>query len=193
MVFSSSYFVFISLPLALILCLSVSKRLFLWSIFAVSLFFYFWSSGPHVLILISIILINFVGAQLVRGKSGAFIFATFISLNVLTLFTFKYLSFVVKNLDAAFSTDLSSGVGTIALPAGISFFIFQGISYLTDVRRGEVPAEKNCPCTGLIKRFSRTSLRARLCVFETLWTICFTPNYPRHSLQRVRRDLLMVW
>jgi len=153
MVFSSSYFVFIFLPLALILCLSVSRRLFLWSIFAVSLFFYFWSSGPHVLILISIILINFVGAQLVRGKSGAFIFATFISLNVLALFTFKYLSFVIRNVDAALSTDLSSGVGTIVLPAGISFFIFQGISYLTDVRRGEVPAEKKLSVYGAYQAF----------------------------------------
>ena len=48
---------------------------------------------------------------------------------------FKYAYFAVTNLNAAFGTDFA--LGSIILPLGISFFTFEQISFLVDVRRGQ--------------------------------------------------------
>ena len=61
--------------------------------------------------------------------------AAAVALNLAVLGVFKYSYFAVTNLNAAFGTDFA--LGSIILPLGISFFTFEQISFLVDVRRGQ--------------------------------------------------------
>ncbi len=61
--------------------------------------------------------------------------AAAIALNLVVLGVFKYAYFAVTNVNAAFGTDFT--LGSIILPLGISFFTFEQISFLVDVRRGQ--------------------------------------------------------
>ena len=142
LVFSSSYFLFIFLPAALAIVLLLRRWAFLPAIFLVSLAFYYWSAGPRTLILFGIVVVNFGGA-LWLARSPRLALPVLILVNLATLFWFKYADFVARNLDALAGTRLGDITSGIALPAGISFFVFQAISYLMDVRRGEIKAEPN--------------------------------------------------
>ena len=73
-----------------------------------------------------------------KGRKSVFL--TALVLNVAMLGYFKYTGFLVSNLQGL---GLNVAAPTIELPAGISFFTFQAIAYLTDVYRGIIPAEKN--------------------------------------------------
>jgi alginate O-acetyltransferase complex protein AlgI len=143
MVFSSPYFIFIFLPAALLICLLLRKAAYLPAIFLTSLIFYFWSSGNHVLILLAIIVLNYFGALLIERERYRWLFYVFLAANIAIIFTYKYLAFFARNVDLALGSDLATGIGDIALPAGISFFVFQGISYLVDVRRRDIKGERN--------------------------------------------------
>ena len=141
-VFSSPYFVFLFLPAALAMVLLARRWAFLPAIFLVSLAFYYWSAGPRTLILLGIVIVNYGGA-LWLARSPRIALPVLILVNLATLFWFKYADFVAQNLDLLLGTEWGDRTSRIALPAGISFFVFQAISYLMDVRRGEIRAEKN--------------------------------------------------
>lgn len=64
-------------------------------------------------------------------------------LNLGLLFFFKYTNMLAVTLEPIFSTDLSKWGKFIFLPAGISFYTFQTISYMIDVYRGHAHVEKN--------------------------------------------------
>lgn len=153
MVFSSSYFLFCFLPVALVICLPWRGTVFRLSVFAVSLIFYFWSAGLHVFILLAIIGINFFGAPLVAARHGRLVFAVLVAADLAFLFVFKYLNFALANIDALFHTDFNAGLGTLLLPAGISFFVFQGISCIADVRRGTIAADRSFLLYGAYQAF----------------------------------------
>lgn len=113
-----------------------------------SLFFYAWGEPRFVLIMIASIACNyivgrFVGAymQKDKGKAANAALTLGVILNLGLLFVFKYLTFTLKNLDAWLGLDFA--IPEIALPIGISFFTFQSMSYLFDVRRGDAEVQKN--------------------------------------------------
>jgi alginate O-acetyltransferase complex protein AlgI len=143
MVFSSPYFVFLFLPAALLICLPWRGRTFRWLVFVVSLAFYFWSSGQLIFLLLGVIVLNFIGGQIVERTGNRLAFIALIVANVAILLWFKYRAFAAANIDSVFHTHLSWSVGSMVLPAGISFFVFQAISYLTDIRRREIPADRS--------------------------------------------------
>ncbi|WP_440977696.1 MBOAT family O-acyltransferase [Sedimentibacter sp. LTW-03] len=64
-----------------------------------------------------------------------------ISVNITLIGLFKYADFTIKNINTLFSTDIP--LLKLALPIGISFYTFQAISYIIDVYRREVKAQKN--------------------------------------------------
>lgn len=68
-----------------------------------------------------------------------------IVVNVLVLFIFKYLSFTINSLsEAAQMLGFNGWTFTnIVLPVGISFYIFQSISYLVDIYRKDAPVQKS--------------------------------------------------
>lgn len=113
-----------------------------------SLLFYYWGETNKTFILLTVILFNYcVGLFLAPNPSGIWkkyrktIFITCIALNIGCLFIFKYLVFSVSLITNALGSDFS--MRDIALPLGISFFLFQAISYIIDVYRGIVVVNKS--------------------------------------------------
>src|SRR4029078_2393500 len=134
------------MPLALGVCLLCRRHAFLLAVSCVSLAFYYWSSGPYVLVLLTVAALSYCGATFLQREEDARqrrrILAAVICGILSLLFYFKYSGFVSTNADAIVGSDLAHMLGDVTLPIGISFFPFHAISYLIDVYRGVVPAEK---------------------------------------------------
>lgn len=157
MVFASSLFLFLFLPITLagyFLIPSKWKNLFL---LVMSLIFYAWGEPVYVFLMLGSILLNYTAGLLIhiqrRKQSSLFtergILAICIIANLELLFCFKYFNFFVYNLNAILKYLKLEPVASphVSLPIGISFFTFQAMSYVIDVYRKEVPVElslKNC-------------------------------------------------
>lgn len=149
MVFSTTTFLFLFLPCVLILYYIpfVRKRRALSNLLltASSILFYAWGEPFFVLLMLLSIIMNWAFGLLVtryRNTAKAKI-AVIVSsvLNVSILFVFKYLTFILKNVNLLLNTDIDTL--NIALPIGISFFTFQAMSYVIDVYREKGTAQKN--------------------------------------------------
>ncbi len=156
MVFSTPIFLFGFLPVVLLLYyLSPGRYKNRWLLIA-SLFFYAWGEVFYVLVMLLSIVANFlVGKKIdanhaVKERRNYFLVLG-ISINLLLLVSYKYANFIVDNLNIAlhFIQLPSIHIPSIHLPLGISFFTFQALSYLVDVHRGEVPAQKRLLDLGL--------------------------------------------
>ena len=144
MVFANLFFLYIFLPVNLILYYatrSYAVRNFV--LVAMSFLFYAWGEPVWVLLLLasgfmvwlcSLLVERFAGTR--RGKA-ALILAVTISLSLLGIF--KYSGFLIENINAVL--PLSLPVPQFSLPIGISFYTFQMISYIVDVYRGDVKAQ----------------------------------------------------
>lgn len=110
-----------------------------------SLFFYAWGEPKYVLLLVAESFADYVLAILIEKYHGtnkakaAMIAACVVDLGLLGIF--KYLTFILENISHI--TGSTNTVLQIALPIGISFYTFQLLSYVVDVYRGEVEAQKN--------------------------------------------------
>lgn len=146
MVFSSQIFILIFLPLTL-LAYYIAPRFFRnYILLLASLFFYAWGGVNYLPILLCSILINYVFGLLLskfnkKDKLNKLILAIGILLNLSLLFYFKYYDFTVSNLNSIFR--LSIPLKRIVLPIGISFFTFQGMSYIIDIYRNDAKVNKN--------------------------------------------------
>lgn len=107
-----------------------------------SLIFYAWGEPIYVFLMILSVLMNYiVGLFIDRGKQRskpALIVGLVLNIGIIAVF--KYADFLVETLNL---TGLSIPKPGIALPIGISFFTFQSISYIIDVYRGEVKAQRS--------------------------------------------------
>ena len=142
MIFSSFTFLLFFMPLVLLghwLLPEKAKRPFL---LACSLVFYGWGTPAWLPLLIYVMGLDYAGGLLMarfeNRKRG--ILAALIVLNLLPLLYFKYALFFRDTLAAATGWRLE--MTPPALPAGISFFTFQGISYLIDVYRGDARVQR---------------------------------------------------
>lgn len=143
MVFSDRSFVFLFLPIALaaiFLCTKVRLRYL--SILTLSVLFYFYSAGELIWVLGFCVILSYIAGILVeRFKAPLILGGSIIGLMV-PLFFYKYSLFFA----ASVGVPLDSTAGkfmNVALPAGISFFTFQAVSYVMDVYRGELKADRN--------------------------------------------------
>ena len=144
MVFSSTVFLFLFLPIVLL----VYHLPFVKSITAknsilllASLVFYAWGEPVFVFVLLVSILINWVaGLAMHRHKKVVLVLS--LVYNVGVLFVCKYLTAIVTAVNAAANRTLIP-FGGMALPIGISFFTFQIISYTIDVYRASTPPQRN--------------------------------------------------
>lgn len=145
MAFSSMTFLFGFLP-AVLLCYFLLPARFRRGRNAVlllySLAFYAWGGLRLLPVLLVSCVVNWAAALLASpGKTyRKAVYWTALALNLAMLGYFKYTGFLVTNLNAL---GLGLAAPSVALPAGISFFTFQAISYLTDVYRGTIPAEQS--------------------------------------------------
>jgi len=148
MVFSSTIFLFLFLPLTLLLYYGVfrtrkQRNLFL-TFF--SLLFYAWGEPWFVFVMLGSIAMNWAAGLLLLKYEGSrkkqkAVVAVSVVLNLSILALFKYADFVLSNLNLLFSSNLP--LTGLALPIGISFFTFQAMSYVIDVYRGKGQAQKN--------------------------------------------------
>ena len=143
MAFSSNAFLFGFLPLCLV-CYFVLPAKFRGArnfiLLAFSMGFYCWGGLRLLPALLASCLVNWGAGLLLGGKHRKGIYLAALILNIAMLGYYKYTGFLLGNLKAL---GMDVAIPSIALPAGISFFTFQFIAYLTDVYRGTIPAEKN--------------------------------------------------
>ena len=140
MLFNSYEYLFLFLPLALVIffALQRSSNLALAALVAASLCFYAWWNPWHLPVVIGSTLFNFwVGQQIIASSANRSRWLWFgIAGNLLLLGVFKYTHFawgIVADV-----SGVSMTIPAIALPLGISFFTFTQIAYLVDTARGDV-------------------------------------------------------
>ncbi len=145
MVFSSISFLFVFLPLLLAVYFLLPARLregrnLVLLLF--SLFFYGYGGPRFLLLMLLSIAVNYAGGLLAAPDQRRRRLWTGLvtAVNLGLLGWFKYAGFLGANLNRIW-TGLP--VPEVALPIGISFFTFQGLSYVLDVYRGEAAPERN--------------------------------------------------
>ncbi len=145
MVFSSTIFLIFFLPVLIIvyyLPLIHSRSYRNTVLLLGSLFFYAWGEPIYVFLLILCVLIGWaLGIEVERSKRKGLICTAGVLFYVCVFFIFKYLSFFSGELFHLFR--LGETPIHIALPIGISFYLFQLLSYLFDVTSGKTEAKKD--------------------------------------------------
>lgn len=146
MVFSSTIFLCVYLPLVLLgyyICPKKGRNLFL---LIASLVFYAWGEPKYVFLMIFSILVNYIFGRLMdkhrenkKRLKLMLVLSVVIDLGLLSVF--KYTDFIITNVNAIFGANFD--LLNIALPIGISFYTFQAMSYTIDVYRNDVRVQKN--------------------------------------------------
>lgn len=155
MVFSSTAFLFFFLPLTIFVYyllpgLKAKNALLI----LVSLVFFGWSQPRYLWIILANIVVNYVSAVAIdalgnkhhdsegnSNQKAGWVLALSVCCNLLVLFYFKYFDFAIESINQISKLNLSPM--NIILPIGISFFTFQGMSYVIDVYRGDVRVQKD--------------------------------------------------
>ena len=159
MVFSTPYFLFLYLPIVLVLYYISPLKWRNFVLLVVNLVFYGWGEPVYILIMFVSIAIDYTHGMLVeRGKRtgnlrlarGAV--ASSVICNLALLFFFKYWNFIAGSLAGLGIGFLpiierlplpEGGSIPFTLPIGISFYTFQTMSYTIDVYRGDARVQKN--------------------------------------------------
>ncbi len=103
-----------------------------------SLFFYAWGEPIYIMLMLLSTFINWRFGLLIEKKPTLLKYVVIINLGI--LFIFKYLNFVISSLNRL---GLELQPTNISLPIGISFFTFQAMSYVIDVKQGISPSQKS--------------------------------------------------
>lgn len=148
MVFSSLEFLFVFLPVTLLVYFCVPHKVRNLVLLLFSLFFYGWGEPVYIFLMIFTILIDYLGGWFVgkwrdekpRAAKAALVASILINLGMLGFF--KYYDFFVSNLARIPCFSSLQPLG-LTLPIGISFYTFQSLSYVIDVYRRETDAQKN--------------------------------------------------
>lgn len=146
LVFSSSIFIFIFLPVVLLVYFLSGRTLKNYVLLIASLAFYAWGGLNYLPILLISIVINYTfGLLLNRYKNNRtyskLVLTVGIVLNLLLLFYFKYYDFAILSINSALNLHIT--LKNIVLPIGISFFTFQGMSYIIDIYRDDAKVNRN--------------------------------------------------
>jgi alginate O-acetyltransferase complex protein AlgI len=148
LLFTEPTFVFLFLPLLLLLYFLPWQAHRNWLLLAASLVFYAKGGGSFTWLIVGLIAFNYVAALQIdrrRGTpAGRWLLRGAVAIDLLVLATFKYANFIVDNVNLA-SGSLGApaiDIPPVLLPIGISFFTFHAISYVVDVHRQDAVAQK---------------------------------------------------
>jgi alginate O-acetyltransferase complex protein AlgI len=144
MLFNSLQYLFFLPIVAVILYLIPGRFQWLW-LLACSTFFYFMLLPEYLILFFALVVLNYyLGISIeCSEKRRSSIFISGICINILVLVFFKYSGFFQLLI-----TDIKELTGDdqllkIIVPVGLSFFIFTILSYIIEVKRGTIKAERN--------------------------------------------------
>ena len=147
MIFSSNVFLFAYLPLVLFLYYISPRKWRNPVLLLTSLVFYGWGEPIYLFLMMATIAVDYGCGLLIhkyrqQPKAQKTVLIAGIALNLLSLGFFKYAGFFAQQFNAiGFLPDIS--VPKVSLPIGISFYVFQSMSYIIDVYRQDAPVQKN--------------------------------------------------
>ena len=144
MVFSSIPFLFFLLVLFLLIYSAVPKNIKNYVLLAFSLIFYAWGEPVYIVLMIIETFSDYlVGRVMVRadGAKRKLLLTWSLLVDLGVLGFFKYADFLTGTINSVFNTDIKKL--ELALPVGISFFTFQSLSYVIDLYKREIEAEKS--------------------------------------------------
>ena len=154
MIFSSIFFLYVFLPITLLIYFLMPKPGRNVVLLIVSLIFYAWGEPIYIFLMIFSIVFNYLtGIELEYyqetedWKKEQFCFWLSVAVNLGLLGFFKYYGFLMENLNGILPFQIP--YKELPLPIGISFYTFQTLSYVIDVYRGNVRAQKNLISFGL--------------------------------------------
>ncbi|WP_369900899.1 MBOAT family protein [Bacillus manliponensis] len=146
MVFSSSIFLFVFLPLVLFFYFIVPAKLRNFVLLVFSLVFYAWGEPRFVVLMLFSIVLNYILGLLVhhyetrKNMKRTFLIMAIVG-NILLLAYFKYITFFTDIINDLL--QLSIHIEPVPLPIGISFYTFQAMSYVIDIYRKDGEVQKN--------------------------------------------------
>ncbi len=149
MVFTSAVFLGVFLPLLLGVYFLANTKARPYVLLLFSLLFYAWGEPSAVVIMLALMVLNYflalgMAAAGERRWLSALLLGVGVCADLGALVAYKYIGFIVTNLLPAFNfLGINMQVPQVALPIGISFYVFQIISYMVDVRRGTVEVQRN--------------------------------------------------
>lgn len=142
MLFNSYIFIFLFLPVCLMLYFACNNKGWykagLSVLIIMSFWFYAYNHVQYLALLVFSIVCNWCISRILLNRENGvrkFILLVGIGINVLLIFYFKYMNFFIFNVNRLFHSSIQAE--QILLPLGISFYTFQQISYLVDSYRGE--------------------------------------------------------
>ena len=148
MVFASPVFLFIFFPVFLLLYRLLPAKARPYWLLLGSFAFYFWGEPVYVLLMAAAIVVTWAAGFAVsalkdrgREKAAGWVAALGVLLILSSLIYFKYWEFLARTLKDLLHTRWR--IRSVIMPIGISFYTFQAMSYVWDVRRGKVRAIRN--------------------------------------------------
>ncbi|MCB5559149.1 MBOAT family O-acyltransferase [Anaerosalibacter bizertensis] len=150
MLFSSVVFLFLFLPAVIFCYYILGKKLgrkfknIVLLIF--SLFFYAYGEPKYLFVMLFSIIVNYILGLFVDkyrkdNTKAKLILALAVIINISIIGYYKYSNFLLENINAVFKTSII--IKDIVMPIGISFFTFQGLSYVIDIYRQNGKVQKN--------------------------------------------------
>ncbi len=147
MLFSTTIFIYIFLPIVLIGYYLINPKFRNLFLLISSLVFYAYGEPKFVFIMITSILINYIMGLIINYFSNSknyirrIVLFISLALNIGLLVYYKYIDFIIVNFNELFNSNFN--LLNIILPIGISFFTFQGMSYLIDLHWKKYDVQKN--------------------------------------------------
>ena len=148
LVFSSLLFLFMYLPVVLLIYYATPLKYRNLFLFFANLVFYGWGEPVYVTLMLFSTIVDYTCGYMInkyrtKNKKIAktFLIASVV-VNLSLLGFFKYAGFIANTLNVAIPF-LNLPVIEVALPIGISFYTFQTMSYSIDVYRNDAPVQKN--------------------------------------------------
>lgn len=203
MIFNSISFAIFFPAVVLVYGLVPKRYRYIWLLITSYYFYMCWNPKYIILMIISTLITWWGGNILVKcqWKSKSFrkcVVAVCFICNIGILIFFKYFDFALSNINAL----LGKMGGTVIekpfdviLPVGISFYTFQALSYILDVYRGRVEAEKNILKYALFVSFFPQLVAGPIERSENL--LCQINDLPNKKIwdyERIVNGLiLMIW
>jgi len=203
----NSYNFLIFFPLVTLIYFAIPHKIrYIW-LLIVSYYFYMCWNAKYALILLFSTAVTYVSGLLIARANNKienekkktkwkkiFVALSFI-INLSILFLFKYFDFAVDNINRVltqFNMTILNPSFDVVLPVGISFYIFQALSYTVDVYRKDVEAEKNFLRYALFVSFFPQLVAGPIERSKNLLGQLYEKHY--FDAQRVKDGLLlMIW